>query len=464
MIAGLDALRPRLRGLMLLPGDAAYDDARSLWNAMIDRRPAAIARCLGTADVLACVDHARRHGLALAVKGGGHNIAGLAVADDALVIDLSLMRGVWIDTGLRTAHAQAGCLLGDVDRETQLHGLAAVLGFVSTTGIAGLTLGGGFGYLTRRFGWGSDNVLSMELVTSDARLLRASEREHADLFWGLRGGGGNFGVVTAFEYRLHLVGPDVVAGLIAWRADGARDVLRLARTFVDEGPPELVCAPILRRAPAAPWLPKEVHGEPIVMLVVCDTGPLAEAERRVARVKALDTPVGDVVERRSYVSQQSIVDATQPKGRRYYWKSEYLARLDDALLDEAIAQAAKLVSASSSILLFPLGGALAQLPADHSAVGNRDASWALTIMASWEDPREDAQNIGWARDAWSALRCFSTGGTYVNFLTEEEGSDRIEAAYGANHDRLVDLKTAWDPDNLFRCNKNIAPRSAALPS
>lgn len=454
----LDDLRTRLRGALLLPGDTGYDDGRSVWNAMIDRRPALIARCLGVADVLTCVNFARERDLPLSVKGGGHNISGLAVCDGGLMLDMSLMRGVWVDPTTRTARAQAGCLLGDLDRETQIHGLAAVLGFVSNTGIAGLTLGGGFGYLTRRFGWSCDNLISMDVVTADARVVRASDTENADLFWGLRGGSGNFGVVTNFEYKLHPIGPEVMAGGIAWRAESAGEVLELYRTLTEQAPPELTCIAALRMAPPAPWLPKDVHGEAIVALFVCDTGPVNEAERRVAPIKAFGSPAGDVIQPRSYVSQQSFLDATQPKGRRYYWKSEYLPKLEPEMLAKAIEHAKRIVSPHSAILLFPLDGAISRLPEDHSPVGNRDAASVLNITASWENVEDDAANIEWARAAWRDMRRFSTGGTYINFLTQEEGDERIRAAYGKHYDRLVEVKTKWDAGNLFRMNKNIVPQ------
>ena len=447
-----------LRGELLRMEDAGYDDARSLWNAMIDRRPALIARCLGVADVATCVNFARAHGLILSIKGGGHNISGLAVCEAGLMLDMSRMRGVWVDPTTRTAHAQAGCLLGDVDRETQVHGLAAVLGFVSNTGIAGLTLGGGFGYLTRRFGWTSDNVLSMDLVTADGRVVRASERENSDLFWGLRGGGGNFGVVTSFEYKLYPIGPEVMAGAIAWRAEDARQVLEMYQTLIEQAPPELTCVAVLRVAPPAPWLAKDVHGKPIVALFVCDTGPIKESANRVAPIKAFGTPVGDIIQPRSYVSQQNLLDATQPKGRRYYWKSEYLPKVELKMIAHAIEHAQRIVSPHSAIVLFPLDGVLNRLPEDHSSVGNRDAASVFNVTASWEHLEDDKANIDWARSAWRDMRGFSTGGTYVNFLTEEEGDERIHAAYGNNYDRLVEVKTKWDPENLFQINKNIATR------
>jgi FAD/FMN-containing dehydrogenase len=451
-------LKESLRGELILSKDAGYDDARSIWNAMIDRRPALIARCLGVADVITCVNFAREQGVLLSIKGGGHNISGLAVCEAGLMLDMSRMRGVWVDPTKRTALAQAGCLLGDVDRETQVHGLAAVLGFISNTGIAGLTLGGGFGYLTRRFGWTSDNVVAMELITGDGRIVRASEKENADLFWGLRGGGGNFGAVTSFEYRLHPVGPEIIAGAIAWRAEAAGEILEMLRTLMEQAPPELVCVAGLRIAPPAPWLSKDIHGKPIVALFVCHSGQLTEGEKLVAPIKSFGSPVGDIIQRRPYVSQQSLLDATQPKGRRYYWKSEYLSRLQPELLASTIRHAEAIASLHSAILLFPLDGELNRLPDDHSAAGNRDCAWVFNIAASWEKAEDDNTNIEWARAAWRDMRGFSTGGTYVNFLTEEEGEERIQAAYGKNYQRLVEVKSKWDPDNLFCMNKNIPPK------
>ena len=454
----LDGLRAGLRGPLLLPGEGGYDEARSLWNAMIDRRPAAIVRCLGVADVQRCVRFAREHGVELATKGGGHNIAGLAVCDGGLMLDMSLMRGVWVDRTTHAAWAQAGCLLGDVDRETQVHGLAAVLGFVSNTGIAGLTLGGGFGYLTRRFGWTSDTVRSMEVVTADGEVVRASEVHDPDLFWGLRGGGGNFGVVTGFEYELYPVGPEIVGGVIAWRGEDAPQVLSLHRELVAKAPPELTCVALLRLAPPAPWLPAAIHGKPIVALVVCHSGPVEAAEREVAAIKAFGSPVGDVVQRRSYSSQQSLLDATQPKGRRYYWKSEYLPAIAPEILETLVTHAGRIASPHSAILLFPVDGALGRLPAEHSAVGNRDAGVVLNITGSWERAEDDATNVEWARAAWREARRFSTGGSYINFMTEEEGDERIHDAYRGNYERLVEVKTRWDPHNVFRRNKNIRPK------
>ncbi|MCC6651778.1 MAG: FAD-binding oxidoreductase [Candidatus Eisenbacteria bacterium] len=451
----LAAFRAQLRGALLVEGDAGYEDSRSLWNAMIDRRPAAVVRALGTADVIACVNFARQHSLVLTLKGGGHNIAGLAVRDAGLMLDLSLMRGVWVDERSRLAHAQAGCLLGDVDRETQLHGLAAVLGFVSNTGIAGLTLGGGFGYLSRRFGWTTDNVRSMQVVTADGQLVRASELENPDLFWGLRGGGGNFGVVTDFEYELHPVGPEVVGGAIAWPAENAPAVLELFRTLMSNASPELALVAAMRLAPPAPWIRKDAHGKPIVVVFVCHTGTVEQAERDLAPLKGFGAPVGDIVQRRTYVSQQNLLDATQPKGRRYYWKSEYLPALGTELFEKYREHAARIVSPHSAVILFPLGGAVGRHGEDHSPAGNRDAQWVLNISGSWDRAEDDAANMEWARAAWRDMRAFSTGGTYVNFLNAEENDDRTRDAYRGNYDRLARVKARWDPANLFRSNKNI---------
>ena len=447
-----------LRGELIRIGDAGYDDARSIWNAMIDRRPALIASCLGVADVMTCVNFARAHGVTLSIKSGGHNISGLAVCDGGLMLDMSRMRGVWVDPSTRTARAQGGCLLGDVDRDTQVHGLAAVLGFISNTGIAGLTLGGGFGYLTRRFGWTSDSILSMDVVTAGGSVVRASENENSDLFWALRGGGGNFGVVTSFEYRLFPVGPEIIAGAIAWPAEDARRVLDMYRCLTEQAPRELTCVAALRMAPPAPWLAKEIHGKPIVAIFFCHTGTISDGEKLAAPIKGFGSPVGDIIQRRSYVSQQSLLDATQPKGRRYYWKSEYLPTLEPELLAKAVEHARGMLSPHSVILLFQLDGELNRLYDAHSAVGNRTTRAVLNIAASWEKTEDDHANVEWARAAWRDLRRFSTGGTYVNFLTEEEGDERIRAAYGNNYQRLAEVKSKWDPDNLFRMNKNIAPQ------
>ncbi len=451
------ALKLRVRGPVWLPGDAGYDESRALWNAMIDRRPAIVVRCLGTTDVIECVRFAREKNLLVCIKGGGHNIAGLAAADGALMLDMSLMRGVWVDARARIARAQGGCVLGDVDRETQLHGLAAVLGFVSLTGVAGLTLGGGFGYLTRRHGWTADNVVGMDVVTADGRLVRASSDENTDLFWGLRGGGGNFGVVTGIDYALYPVGPEIVGGVVAWPTSEAPKVLALYRSLAEQAPPELTLVALMRPAPPAPWLPKERHGTPIVALLACHTGRPEDGEKAVAPIKSFGQPIGDVLVRRPYAQMQALLDATQPKGRRYYWKSEYLPRIEPALCGKMIEHAARISSPHSAVILFQIGGALNRLPADHSPAGNRDAHYVLNITSSWERAQDDALNVDWARTAWNDMKSFSTGGNYVNFLTEDESSERVNAALGGALPRLAEIKARWDPLNLFRTNRNIKP-------
>jgi hypothetical protein len=453
----LDGLKMRLRGQVLLPGDVGYEESRTVWNAMIDRRPAVVVRCISISDVIACVQFAREHNLLLSIKGGGHNIAGLATADGAMMLDMSLMRGVWVDKQEKIAHAQAGCLLGDMDRETQVHGLATVLGFVSLTGITGLTLGGGFGYLTRRWGWTSDNVVGMDVVTADARLVRASSEENADLFWALRGGGGNFGVVTGIDYKLYAVGPEIVGGLVAWPASEAPEVLELYRTLAEKAPPELTLAVLMRPAPPAPWLPKDMHGKPIIAMFACYSGNPEQGEKAVVPIKSFGNPIGDVLIRRSYVQVQSLLDATQPKGRRYYWKSEYLSKIEPALCEKVIEHAAKIPSPHSAVILFQLEGALNRLKEDHSPVGNRDARYVFNLGSSWEQADDDKVNVEWTREAWIDMRQFSTGGTYINFLTEDEGPERIKAALGKGIQRLAELKARWDPENVFRTNRNIKP-------
>ncbi|MFL6199208.1 MAG: FAD-binding oxidoreductase [Thermoanaerobaculia bacterium] len=453
----LAGLKMRLRGQVLVADDAGYEESRTVWNAMIDRRPAVVVRCLGVADVIACVQFAREQDFLLCMKGGGHNIAGLAIADGALMLDMSLMRGVWVDPGNKIAHAQAGCLLGDVDRETQVHGLAAVLGFVSQTGIAGLTLGGGFGYLTRRWGWTSDNVAGMDVVTADGRLVRASSDENADLYWGLRGGGGNFGVVTGIDYLLYPVGPEIVGGLVAWPQSEAPKVLELYRTLAEQAPPELTLVTLMRPAPPAPWLPKDMHGKPIIAMLACYSGKPEEGEKLVAPIKSFGKPIGDVLVRRPYAQMQALLDATQPKGRRYYWKSEYLPRIETALCEKAMEHAARIRSPHSAVILFQIGGALNGLAEEHSPVGNREARYVLNVAGSWEQAGDDAANLGWARDAWNDMKSFSTGGTYINFLTEDEGPERTKAALGKGLQRLAEVKARWDPQNVFRTNRNIAP-------
>jgi FAD/FMN-containing dehydrogenase len=451
------ALAASFRGPLLSAADSGYDEQRRVWNAMIDRRPALIARCTGTADVVAAVNLAREQGLLVSVRGGGHNIAGLAVCEGGLMIDLSLMRGVWVDPGAATVVAQGGCTLGDVDRETQLHGQAAVLGFVSATGIAGLTTGGGFGYLTRKYGWTCDNVASMDVVTAAGTVVRASATENQELFWCLRGGGGNFGIVTSFNNRTYPVGPTILGGMTVWKAEDAPRVLRAWAEIAESAPRELTMVALMRNAPPAPWLPKEIHGQPIVGVLACHLGRPEDGEKLLAPLHALPGPVASTLVPRPYAQLQGLLDATQPRGRRYYWKSEYLPGLDPAMLEVFRARAAANASPHSAVILFQVGGALNELPAGHSPVGNRDARYVLNVAGSWDAAADDEANVAWVRESWQALQPFSTGGVYLNFLTEDEGAERTTAAYGPETlARLAALKSKYDPQNLFRHTRRFA--------
>ncbi len=455
--AAAAALRARFRGALLRPGDAGYDAARSLWNGMIDKRPALIARCTGAADVIAAVTFARERHLLLAVRGGGHNVAGTALCDGGLVIDLSAMRGVLVDPVERIARVQPGVTWGDLDHETQVFGLAAPGGIVSATGVAGLTLGGGFGWLSRKYGLTADNLRSVKLVTADGRLVTASERENPDLFWGVRGGGGNFGVATSFEFQLHPVGPTVLAGLILYPMEQAREVLRFYRDYAASAPEELSTMAVLRMAPPAPFIPKHFHGTPVVGIAVCYTGSLEEGERVLRPLKTFGTPIGDVVEPKPFVRHQVLLDSASPNGRHYYWKSEYMPGLNDAALETVIDYSRQLSSPLTAVLLFQLGGAIRRMDEQATASGNRNAEFVLNIQSSWLEASESQRHVQWTREFWSAMRPFSTGGVYMNFLSMDEGEERVRAAYGSNYDRLASIKKSYDPTNLFRVNQNIKP-------
>jgi hypothetical protein len=454
----VEKFKASLRGELIQPNDEGYDDARKVWNAMIDKRPAYIVRCSGTADVIAAVNFAREQDLRLSIRGGGHNIAGTALCDNGLTIDLSGMKGIHVDLKTRTVRAQPGCNLGDLDRETQVFGLAVPAGIVTDTGIAGLTLGGGFGWLTRRYGYTCDNLLSADVVTADGSFLTASEKENSDLFWGLRGGGGNFGVVTSFEYQAYPIGPQVTAGIAIHPMERAREVMRFFREFSAGSPEELCCLLTLRLAPPAPFLPKEVHGKPIVGIAVCHSGSLEDGERAVRPVKEFGNPLADIITPKPFVVHQTLFDAAMVPGRHYYWKSEYLPEFSGAAGDVLMDHAAKITSPHSSILFFQLGGALARFNETDTPAGNRNAAYVLNVAASWEDPTQTDEQIAWARGCWSDMQQFSTGGVNVNFLTGEEGNKRVRAAYGAaNYKRLVELKNKYDPQNIFRLNQNIPP-------
>ena len=454
----LDALAHDLDGELIHPDEDGYADAISLWNGMIKKRPAVVIRPAGTPDVVRTVDFVRDHELELSIKGAGHNIAGLALTDGGITLDMSGLKGVVVDAARRLARVGPGCTLGDVDRATQEHGLATTLGFVSATGVAGLTLGGGFGYLTRRFGWTVDDLEEVEIVTADGAVRRASRTENEDLFWALRGGGGNFGVATEFVFRLHEIGPQVTSGIIAWPASEADGVLALYRTVVESAPRELTAVVVRRNAPPAPWLPEAAHGTPIIMMIVCHSGTLEQAEADLARIKSHGEPLADMILVRDYVAQQSLIDATQPKGMHFYWKSEFLPGLSDGLFETYNAQFVDLKAPANQIVLFHIAGALNEHPEDDGAMGNREAAFACVIQSMWpgDSPAADA-NREWVRTAWQDLKAYSTGGNYVNFQTADETDERTAESYRGNYGRLETIKAKYDPTNLFRVNRNIRP-------
>jgi FAD/FMN-containing dehydrogenase len=455
-VAAADLSR-RFRGALVRPGDASYDALRRIWNGAIDRRPALVARCTGAADVRAAVEFARERELVVAVRGGGHNVAGTAACDGGIVVDLSPMKGLWLDPRARVARAQPGLLFGELDRETQLFGLATPGGIVSHTGIAGLTLGGGLGWLMRRYGLTADNLLSADVVTADGALVRASAEENAELFWGLRGGGGNFGIVTSFEYRLHAVGPTVLAGLILHPAARAREVLSFYRDYVADAPDELMTIVVLRKAPPAPFLPETVHGRPVVIIAACWAGPVEAGERAMAPLRRFGEPLADLVRPTPYTSHQALLDASVPHGLGYYWKSEYLRPLGDALIDTLVAHAWRAPTPESYAAVFHMGGAVGREDPDGSAFEDRRAAHAMTIDGVWSDPAAAAACVEWARGFWEAVRPHSTGRVYMNFLGDE-GEARVRAAYGpTKFERLRALKRRYDPTNFFRMNQNIAP-------
>jgi FAD/FMN-containing dehydrogenase len=452
----LEELKRNVTGQVVLPQDEAYDNARQIWNAMIDRRPALIVRCASTPDVVRAVNFAREHGLPLAVRGGGHNIAGNALCDDGMVIDLSQMKAAKVDPAARRAVIEAGALLADLDAATQVHGLATPVGVNSTTGIAGLTLGGGFGWLSRKHGMTIDNLESAEVVTAAGEVVRASAAEHPDLFWALRGGSGNFGIVTRFEFRLHPVGPEVLSGLIVYPLSEGKSVLRQYREFAARAPDELSVWTVLRKAPPLPFLPQEAHGKDIIALALCYAGDPARGKPLIEPLRKLGNPVGEHVGVQPYTAWQQAFDPLLAPGARNYWKSHNFTALDDGLLDIVIDYAGKLPSTQCEIFFAALGGATARPAADACAYAHRDVRFVMNVHGRWDRPEEDQRGVSWARALFKAATPFASGGVYVNFLTADEG-ERVRNAYGPNYDRLVQAKRKYDPANLFRVNQNISP-------
>ncbi len=457
-----EALASCLRGPVFRPGDMAFDASCRIWNAMIDRRPALVARCADTADIVEAVHFARDHAMPVAIRGGGHNIAGHALGDTGLMLDLSHLRGVHVDPRAGRARAQPGATWRDVDRETQLFGLAVPGGIISATGVAGLTLGGGFGWATRAHGYTADRLVSADVVTADGRLRHASADAEPELFWALRGGGGNFGVVTSFEFETRPLGPQVAAGMALWPLDRGREVLDLFRRVTAEASDEFCALVILRRAPPLPVVPKQMHGALVAGIAACHVGSVEEGLEAMAPIKALGGAIADTIAPKPFSAFQQFLDAGQPFGRRYYWKSDYYDSLPPEMDEVLLEHAGRIGSPHSALLCMQLGGVARRTDAGATAVGRRDASFVINVQGAWEDRAEDDANIAWTRQFWEALRPFANGGLYVNFMTAEEGEARLRAAYGdAIHARLAAVKARYDPDNMFRFNQNIRPTAAA---
>ncbi len=449
-------LRGMIKGSVLIPDDPGYEEARQIWNAMIDRRPAMIVQCANADDVSAAIAFARRNKLEISIRGAGHNIAGNALCNDGLTIDFSNMKNVRVDAGKRRAYVEPGATLANLDEATQAHGLATPVGINSTTGIAGLTLGGGFGWLTRKHGMTIDNLVSVDMVTADGRKIRASETDNPDLFWAIRGGGGNFGVVTQFEFQLFPVGPEIFAGLIVFPFSQAKQILNKYRQFVNSAPEELNVWVVLRKAPPLPFLPEKIHGKEVVVLPIFYAGAAADAEKLIAPLRAFGDAHGEHLGAQPYVAWQKAFDPLLTPGARNYWKSHNFTELADGAVDSIIEFAGKLPSPQCEIFIGLIAGAPNRIASDAMAYGHRDAKFVLNVHGRWDEAKDDARCMGWARDFFKASAPYASAGAYVNFMTAEEG-DRVAAAYGANYDRLVQIKKHYDPDNIFHLNQNIKP-------
>jgi FAD/FMN-containing dehydrogenase len=453
----VNELRAQLRGSVCLPGEPGYDQARTIWNAMIDRHPAIVIRAAGVNDVLRAVEFARKHGLQLAVRGGGHNIAGNAVCEGGLMLDLTPMKSVRVNPVQRTVRVEPGVTLGELDRETQAFGLAMPVGINSTTGVAGLTLGAGFGWISRTYGLSIDNLISADVVTSAGKLVHASEESEPDLFWAIRGGGGNFGVVTSFEFQLHPVGPEVLSGMVIHPIAQAKELLQGYRRITSEAPDELAIWYVMRKAPPLPFLPPEWHGKEILAFAACYSGDPAKGEQTMAPLRALGKPIADVIGSNPFVAWQAILDPLLGPGMRNYWKSHSFTTLSDGAIDVLVEFAHKLPSPDCEIAFAQLGGAINRIPPSATAYPHRDLQYVVNIHTRWASAADDQKCIAWARGLFDALTPHATGGVYVNFMPEDEAQRVRAGAYGANYDRLARLKAKYDPDNLFRMNQNIRP-------
>jgi FAD/FMN-containing dehydrogenase len=445
----------RLGGKLFQSPDEGYDQAREIWNAMIDRRPALIVQCSGVADVIECVHFARENNLLVSVRGGGHNISGAAVCDKGLMIDLAPMHAIDVDPESQTARVQGGAIFADVDQETQAFGLALPNGVISTTGVGGLTLGGGFGRLSRKYGLTADNLISADVVTANGKMVTASAKMNPDLFWGIRGGGGNFGIVTSFDFKLHRVGPEVLFGPIVYQLKDAAEALRNYRNFADKAPRECSVWADLLTAPPLPFLPEEVHGTKVLFVVPFYAGNKKDGEEILRPLRGYGNPLADAVAETPYVAAQRALDDLYASGSRNYWKSHNFTGLSDAAIDAIVEYAGKLPTPQSDILISHLGGAINDIPPDGTAYPHRDLSFVVTPGGRWEDPAQDDACVTWVRQCYEALTVHATGQSYVNFISESTGRER--EAFGTNYDRLVELKNKYDPANLFRLNQNITP-------
>ncbi|WP_436347265.1 FAD-binding oxidoreductase [Natronorubrum sp. FCH18a] len=451
--AEIERLRGSLRGDLIRPDEPEYDDARAIYNAMIDKHPRLIARCANVADVITVVNFGREHDLETAIRGGGHNGAGLGTVDDGLVVDLSNMTGIRVDPEAKTVHVEPGCTWGDVDHATHAFGLATVSGVVSTTGVGGLTLGGGHGYLSRKYGLAIDNLLSADVVLADGRLVHASEDENPDLFWALRGGGGNFGVVTSFEFRLHPV-ETVVAGPLFWPIEELEDTMRWYREWLPEAPEDVYAAYVIAEVPGEPF-PEEIHGEKVCGLVWCNLGPEADTEAAIQPARDVAEPLFEHVGEMPYPALQSLFDDLYPPGDQWYWKGDFVRDLtDDAIAEHR--RFADVPTPQSGMHLYPIDGAVHAVDGDETAWSHRDVTWSMVIFGVDRDPYKSELIADWARDYWEAVHPHTAEASYVNFMMEE-GQDRIRATYGDNYERLRELKARYDPDNFFHVNQNVEP-------
>jgi len=453
----LESLRASLRGQLCLPGEKGYDEARTIWNAMIDRKPAVIVRAANADDVVAAVNFARESKLMLAVKGGGHNIAGNAVCDGGLMLDLSLMKAITVDAAAKTVRVEPGVTLGELDAATQAQGLAVPVGINSTTGVAGLTLGGGFGWTSRKFGLTIDNLTAADVVTADGQKRRASAKDDADLFWAVRGGGGNFGVVTAFEYKLNAVGPQVFAGLFVHPFDQARVLLESYRKIVATAPDELTVWVVMRKAPPLPFVPEPWHGREVLVIAFCWIGDPAQGEAQIAPLRALGKPIGEMVAAMPLVGWQQAFDALLTPGARNYWKSQNFKELSDGAIEAITDAIGWLPSPECEVFIGHLGGAVHRVATDATAYPHRDVLFVMNVHTRWRETAQDKECIAWARGLFDATAPFATGGVYVNFMPSDETGRIAAGAYGPNFTRLTKLKAKYDPGNLFRLNQNVAP-------